>query len=128
MASRNLTILKETEPEPGLPLPAILVLARLDPIALGFALALVFGLILFLATVVLVLRGGYPIGQNLSLVGQYFVGYSVTWAGAIIGFLYAACFGFLMGYTFAALRNFLVHFYLLQMRRRLQRKSMDDLL
>lgn len=128
MRSRNLTILKKTEPEPGLPRPAMLVLARLDPVAFGIALGLVFGLILFLATLVLLLRGGDSIGKNLSLVAQYFVGYSVTWTGAIVGFLYALFFGFLLGYAFAALRNFLVHFYLVQVRRRLQRKSMDDLL
>lgn len=51
----------------------------------GLAFGLVMGLGLFVATNVLVVRGGPSIGQHLGLLGVYFPGYSVTVLGASLG-------------------------------------------
>ena len=64
----------------------------------GIAIGLLFGLGLLLATVVLVLKGGPNPGPHLSLLRIYFPGYSVTWLGAGIGFVYA----FVLGYAVVA--------------------------
>jgi len=84
------------------------VFARYDAVALGTAVGLVSGAIVMLATAVLLLRGGDPLGPNLSLLGQYLLGFEVSWFGAIIGFLEAGAGGFVFGYLLARVINFLV--------------------
>lgn len=74
-------------------------LLRLHARAWGIATGLVFGLGLFVATNVLVLRGGAVVGPHLSLLGAYLPGYSVTFVGSIIGFIYL----FVIGYAFGRL-------------------------
>ncbi len=63
---------------------------------------------LFVATNWLVLKGGPSVGQHLALIGQYFIGYSVTFVGSLIGTAYAFVFGFLGGYVVARMYNGLV--------------------
>lgn len=64
---------------------------------LGLALGLLLGLILFVATNWLVLKGGNEVGPHLELLGQYFIGYRVTFLGSFIGFAYAFATGTLGG-------------------------------
>lgn len=110
-----------------LPQPVVATFGRLDPRALGLAMAVLFGLALFLATTILVLQGGPRVGPMLSLLSQYFPGYTVTWAGAVIGFVYAAVCGFLIGFFFAVLRNGVAHVVLYSFRRKIERTSTNDL-
>ena len=112
----------------SLPARAVLVLAHLDARALGVACGLVCGLWLWIATMALVVRGGPNVGQNLSLLSQYLIGFRVTPSGAVLAFFYGAVFGFVAGYLFARLRNFMVHTYMLYLRRRAERMAMSDLL
>ena len=70
-------------------------LARLNERAWGISLALLFGCGLFLATIVLVAKGGPNVGAHLSLLRVYFPGYSVTLLGSFVGFVY----GFVVGYA-----------------------------
>jgi len=79
--------------------------ARYDPVALGVALGTVLGLGLFLATALLLLLGGEPVGPNLALLGSYFPGFEVSWRGAWLGLLEAAAGGFVFGYALARLIN-----------------------
>ena len=62
-------------------------LMRLNGVILGVILGLLFGLGVFLATIILLLKGGDPVGPHLALLGQFFIGYRVTFAGSLIGFL-----------------------------------------
>jgi hypothetical protein len=72
-------------------------------------MAVVFGWVggcgLFVATAWLLLRGGPNVGQHLSLLRNYFPGYSVTWPGALLGFLYGAAAGAALGWTIAVVYN-----------------------
>ncbi len=111
-----------------LPRPVVLILAHLDPLALGIALGFVMGAAMFAATIILALRGGDVVGPNLSLLSQYFIGYTVTAGGSLVGFVYAALIGFIIGYAFAFTRNFLVHSYLRYIRRRAEQRELSDLL
>lgn len=86
-------------------------LARVDPVALGAAFAAVGGLAVFTATLVLLL-GRPPHGPNLAMLSQYFIGYSVTPVGSVIGLAYGAACGFLLGWFAATLRNVIVAVYL----------------
>lgn len=55
------------------------------------------GAVLFLATVWLLIRGGEEVGPHLSLLGNYFPGYSVTWPGAFIGLVWGLVVGAALG-------------------------------
>ena len=68
-------------------------------IGLGFTLA--FGL--FVATNFLIVKGGNNVGSHLQLLRVYFPGYSVTFAGSVIGFIYAFVLGYLSGRSVIAL-------------------------
>lgn len=83
-------------------------LIRLDAMLQGVATGLVAGLGLFVATNWLVLKGGPVVGPNLALVGQFFIGYRVTFVGSLIGFAYAFATGFAAGYMVARLHNLFV--------------------
>jgi hypothetical protein len=60
---------------------------------------------LFLATVWLLIRGGEVVGPNLALLSNYFPGYSVTWPGACVGFVYGLAAGAVVGWCMARLYN-----------------------
>jgi protoporphyrinogen oxidase len=81
------------------------VFAKLDPVALGVAVGTVSGLAIFLATAILVIKGGSVVGPNLSLLEHYLLGFQVTWGGALVGFLEGSLVGFAIGYCSASLRN-----------------------
>jgi len=65
--------------------------------AFGLVLGLLFGLIIFIATNWLVLKGGEQVGPHLQLLSQYFIGYRVSFLGSLIGFLYGFALGTLSG-------------------------------
>jgi hypothetical protein len=75
----------------------------------GNILGLVFGtlgaLVVFLATNWLLIKGGDRVGPHLSLLGQFFVGYSVTFIGSLIGAAYAFVFGYVAGLVVAYVYN-----------------------
>jgi hypothetical protein len=71
----------------------------------GIAFGLIFGLGLFAATIVLVIKGGEPLGPHLSLLGLYFPGYSVSVTGGLIGFVYAFVLGYGVGRVIATVYN-----------------------
>jgi hypothetical protein len=70
---------------------------RLNVKILGFSLALLLGLAVFIATNWLIIKGGEPVGPHLQLLSQYFIGYSVTFGGSLIGFVYGAVLGGIFG-------------------------------
>jgi hypothetical protein len=119
---------EEAAQSAGLPPRVVVVLAHLDPWALGVAGGTVCGFWLWLATVILLVRGGSTVGTNLSLLSQYFIGFRVTPLGSLAAFVYGFVTAFLIGYLFARLRNFMVHSYLLYLRRRAERAALSDML
>jgi hypothetical protein len=78
---------------------------RLNGTVLGLALGIVFGLVIFVATYWLVIKGGAEVGPHLSLLGQYFVGYSVSFWGGLVGAVYGFAVGFISGWTIAYVYN-----------------------
>ena len=65
--------------------------------ALGLAFGIICGLSIFVATNWLIIKGGNPVGPHLSLLSQYFLGYSVTFNGSLIGFAYGFAVGTISG-------------------------------
>ena len=97
--------------------------ARIHQLALALAVGIVAGAFVFLATAVLLLKGGDVIGPNLQLLGQYIPGYSVSWPGSLIGAAGGFALGAAVGWTAAFLRNMFValYVYLTAFRGRLGR-------
>jgi hypothetical protein len=77
-------------------------------LARGVVTGTVVGLGIFLATNWLVIKGGPVVGPHLALLGQFFIGYSVTFAGSLIGLVYGFVLGFAVAYGAAWMYNWLV--------------------
>jgi hypothetical protein len=65
-------------------------------------------LAIFVATNWLVIKGGDVVGPHMALLGQFFIGYQVTFLGSFVGLIYGFIAGFVLGYVVAALYNWLV--------------------
>ena len=85
-------------------------IVRLNAKVQGVVTGLLAGLALFVATNWLILKGGTVVGPHLALLGQFFIGYRVTFVGSLIGFAYGFISGFTAGYFVAGLYNWLVEF------------------
>ena len=77
---------------------------------LGLVLGLMLGLMLFIATNWLVLKGGQTVGPHLELLGQYLIGYRVSFWGSFIGFAYGFIIGTLSGSLIGWIYNKIVKF------------------
>ena len=87
---------------------------RLDVKIFGIVLGTVMGLAIFVMTNWLILAGGHisqdgerVIGPNLALLGQFFIGYRVTFVGSLIGFAYGFALGTITGSVISRLYNWL---------------------
>src|SRR5262249_53286749 len=80
---------------------------RLNALVQGLVTGLLVGLVIFVATNWLVLKGGPVVGPHLALLGQFFIGYRVTFLGSLIGFAYAFAVGFVLGYLVGRMYNWI---------------------
>ena len=76
--------------------------------ALAVVCSLIGGGGVFVMTIWLVIKDGPLVGQHLQLLSNYFPGYSVTWAGAFVGFLYGAVIGGVAGWAVGRIYNRIV--------------------
>jgi hypothetical protein len=106
-------------------LPAIF--SRMDQLGLATAIGSVCGLLTFLATIWMAMKGGAA-SLYLQLLNQYFFGYTVTVKGAFIGMAYSFSWGFLFGWLFAYLRNFSMAYYLYRIKRKAELLTFGDFL
>jgi len=116
-------------PEKLIPDTAIIhAFAKMDKFGFAAAIGTVAGLLIFAATLWLVVKGGPVVGPNLRLLSQYFAGYSVTVKGAFIGMGYSFVWGFLFGWLFAYLRNVSLAFYIYRVKKKTEMLSFGDFL
>jgi hypothetical protein len=101
--------------------------ARLDPLALALACAAVFGLALWTATAVLLLRGGVWVGMHLGRLSNYLPGYDVSWSGAFVGLFEGACIGLAVGAVLAWLWNLYHRAFLALVMAREARRELTEL-
>lgn len=80
-------------------------IARIHARVLAAVLATIFGVGLFTMTAWLLLKGDPEPGPHLQLLGQYLLGYSVTWPGSIVGFLYGVLIGGVVGWFIGTVYN-----------------------
>ena len=81
---------------------------RLSRNVLGLTLGILISIGIFLATNILVLKGGPNVGSHLQLLSQYFPGYRVTLGGSFLGALYGFVVGYINGWMIAAVYNWVV--------------------
>ncbi len=113
--------------EPALDRAVLKSLARMDKLAFATAIGTVCGLIILVATIWLKIRGPME-GANLWLLGQYFLGYSLSIKGAFIGFGYSFFWGFFFGWLFAYLRNLAIGVFLYYVKQEAEASSFKNLL
>jgi hypothetical protein len=82
-------------------------LMRLNATVQGVVAGLIAGLGIFIATNWLIIKGGPVVGPHLALLGQFLIGYRVTFVGSLIGFAYGFVLGFCVGYGVAGMYNWL---------------------
>ena len=75
---------------------------KLSKKAFALANGILWALMVFGATIYVLVRGG---GNTLVLLQQFFWGYAVSWAGAILGLIYGFVWGFIFGWLLAAIYN-----------------------
>jgi uncharacterized membrane protein YedE/YeeE len=98
--------------------PVAQAMARIDPVAFGLSVGALAGPLVFLATAWLLIKGGDPVGPRLALLGQYFIGYTVSWPGSLVGFGYGLAGGFALGWLIAVLHNLVITITLLFLQAR----------
>jgi hypothetical protein len=98
-----------TKEEPTLEKIVMTRLTRLNAVVSGLVTGVILGLVIFVATNWLLLKGGEPVGPHLALLGQFFLGYTVSFWGSVVGLVYGFVTGFIAGYMVAFLYNFFLH-------------------
>jgi hypothetical protein len=83
---------------------------RLNAAILGISVGIISGLGIFVATNWLVLLGGQVVGPHLALLGEFLIGYRVSFAGSLIGLAYGLAGGFVIGYVVGLTYNRLADF------------------
>ncbi len=78
---------------------------HLNAVVTGVAAGVLAGAGMFVATNWLIFKGGERIGPHLALLGQFFIGYTVTFTGSLLGFGYGFVCGFLVGFFIASVHN-----------------------
>lgn len=96
-----------------------LAFAKYDPVALGASIGGVLSLGLFGATAFLLVRDGDSAGPNLSLLGNYLIGFEASWSGALVGAAEAMVLGFGFGWVLAQMINAVIGLHELSFRRQM---------
>jgi hypothetical protein len=115
-------------PAEQMPREALLAFAPLHRLGMGVACGVVLGGLLFVATMFLVLKGGYPVGPNLGLLGEFLLGYTVTLPGAFVGAAWFFAIGFLLGYGFAVAHNLAIWIWLVVVFSKAEMEQYGDFL
>lgn len=102
--------------------------ARIDKFAFATACGTLAGLLLFIATLWLAIKGGENMGQHIQLVRQYFAGYSVSVKGAFVAFPYAFFCGFIFGWVTAYLRSIILALTLYSIKKKNEMVTIKDII
>ncbi len=70
---------------------------RLNSKAWAISTGMLLGGGLFIATNILVIKGGTDVGAHLGLLGHFLPGYRVTFFGSLLGFVYGFVLGYILG-------------------------------
>jgi hypothetical protein len=94
--------------------------------AFGVAAGTALSLMVLLATLIQIARGGG--GMPLVLLAEFFYGYTVTVHGALVGAAWGFATGFVLGWFFAFCRNFAIALTMFIARTRAELNQVRDFL
>lgn len=120
-------VTRSAVPEEALPADLGVICAPVHKRALGVAVGLTAGAIIFLVTVFHVIVQP-PGAANLALLNQYFYGYEVSAKGAAIGAFWASVSGFVAGWFLAFVRNLCVALWVRYLSARAELANTYDFL
>ena len=104
-----------------------LAFAPVHKLALGVAVGLVVGLLVFALTAFhLILQPQNSI--QLGLLAQYFYGYDLSWQGAAIGLAWGFLTGFVTGWFLAFVRNLVLTITVFALRTKAELEQTSDFL
>jgi hypothetical protein len=115
------------EVERELPRSAMMLFAPVDKRAFGAAIGTALSLGIIVLTVIDLLARPTP-SVNLVLLRQYFTGYTVSWAGVLIGGAWGFFVGFCAGWFTAFVRNLVMALSLFMLRSKAELSSSQDFL
>lgn len=104
-----------------------LAFAPIHKFALGVAVGMVGGLLLFVVTLAHVALDPAQ-GEFLALLGQYFYGYTVSTTGAFIGLFWGGVTGFVAGWFVGFVRNVAITVTVFALRTKAELKQTNDFL
>jgi len=78
---------------------------KLNKKAFGLATGILTGVIIFVVTIYVMIKGG---GNTIVLLQQFFWGYNISFTGAVLGLIYGFVYGFIYGWIFAWLYNIFI--------------------
>jgi membrane protease YdiL (CAAX protease family) len=110
--------------------PLAMAFAPIHKLALGIASGLVFGLLMVALTLLAVVLDGGDGERSLylGLLNNYFYGYSVSPAGALIGLFWGFVVGFVAGFFAAFVRNLAVSIAVFALRTKAELSQTTDFL
>lgn len=111
----------------SLPREVALAFAPLHKRAFGVAVGLAVGLLVFVVTAITLL---YPPEnrRHMTLLAEYFYGYTVSWPGALVGGFWGFVVGFVAGWFVAFCRNLVIAATLFITRTRAELAATRDFL
>ena len=113
-----------SEPDPAL---AIIQRAfgRIHEMGLGLAVGAIGALYTFLAIAWVLVRPEETLATTIQLLEHFFIGFTVSWWGALIGLFYGFNFGFVLGWSIAHVRNTSLNLYLYFIKLREEAKVFE---
>ncbi len=83
--------------------------AHIHATILAVICGLVGGGVIFFMTAWLLIKGGEIVGPHLKLLSQFFFGYSVSWGGSLVGFIWGFIYGAIIGWLIGKIYNHVIH-------------------
>jgi hypothetical protein len=91
--------------QPGATLEVTRTIAKIQSGVLAMTCAVLGGVGLFVMTAWLLIKDGPQVGLHLQLLRHYFIGYSVSWPGSLVGLFYGAVVGGVIGWSIGRIYN-----------------------
>jgi hypothetical protein len=120
--------MRETEEAGLMPRAAGLLFIPIDKRAFGGAIGAASAVLVLCVTIAVIASGNADLEKGLTLLANYFTGYTVSVTGALVGALWAFGAGFVAGWLIAFTRNLSLAVSLFLIRSRAELGETSDFL
>jgi len=102
--------------------------APLDKFSLALSIGITASILIFCATLWLILIEPSTKWPALILLNQYFIGYSISFKGIFIGAIYCFFWGFIFGWLVGYLRNMIMGLYIFRVKKIYESNNLKEFL